>query len=64
MLERYVFDADLILKYRGRLCSSRPKTDIPVTGNDLRSAIDAVIENQEVDPKQYPSAGCNIKWIK
>ena len=60
----YVFDAGLILKYRGRLCPSRPKTDIPVTGKDLRNAIDAVIYNEEVDDKQYPSAGCNIKWLK
>ena len=60
----YVFDADLILQYRGRLCPSRPKTDVPVTGMDLRNAIDAVINNEEVDTKQYPSAGCNIKWLK
>ena len=60
----YVFDGDLILKYRGRLCPSRPKTDVPVTGKDLRKAIDTVLNNEEVDSKQYPSAGCNIKWLK
>ncbi|MCH2020933.1 MAG: thioredoxin family protein [Saprospiraceae bacterium] len=60
----YVFDKDLLLKYRGRFCPSRPKTNIPVTGIDVRNALDAIINHQEVDPKQYPSAGCNIKWLK
>lgn len=62
----YVFDKDLKLRYRGRLCASRPRTEtpIPVTGKDLRAAIDAVIAGQPVAEKQYPSAGCNIKWIK
>jgi len=60
----YVFDADLKLKYRGRLCASRPNTDVPVTGEDLRAAIDAVMTNQPVSEKQYPSAGCGIKWFK
>ncbi len=60
----YLFDGNLVLKYRGRLCASRPKTDVPVTGKDLRAAIDAVLLDSEVDTKQYPSAGCNIKWKK
>jgi peroxiredoxin len=58
----YVFDAQLQLRYRGRLCPSRPKSDTPVTGTDLRQAIDAILENSMVESRQYPSAGCNIKW--
>ena len=60
----YVLDKDLVLQYRGRLCASRPKTDVPVTGKDLRTAIDAILSGEAVDPRQYPSAGCNIKWKK
>lgn len=58
----YVFDADLKLVYRGRLDNSRPKTDIPLTGSDLRAALDAVLAGKSVQEKQYPSMGCNIKW--
>lgn len=58
----YVFDKNLRLVYRGRLDASRPGNDVPLSGSDLRSAIDAVLEGREVPPKQYPSAGCNIKW--
>ena len=58
----YVFDAELKLRYRGRLCPSRPKTDTPVTGSDLRHAIDALLAGKAVESRQYPSAGCNIKW--
>lgn len=58
----YVFDENRKLKYRGRLCPSRPQSDIPVTGSELRSAIDAVLSNGKVNPLQYPSMGCNIKW--
>lgn len=60
----YVFDADLKLRYRGRLCPSRPGSDIPVTGSDLRAAIDALLNKEAVTEQQYPSAGCNIKWLK
>lgn len=60
----YVFDKDLILKYRGRLDDSRPNSGIPLTGKDLRAALDAIISNQNVSEVQYPSAGCNIKWKK
>ena len=52
------------LQYRGRLCPSRPNSDVPVTGEDLRAAIDAVLAGEAVAEKQYPSAGCNIKWKK
>lgn len=58
----YVFDAERKLKYRGRLCPSRPNSDVPVTGEDLRAAIDAVLKDTKVNPIQYPSMGCNIKW--
>jgi peroxiredoxin len=60
----YVFDGEQQLVYRGRLDGSRPNTDIPLTGEDLRAALDAVLAGEEVDAKQYPSAGCNIKWKK
>ena len=58
----YVFDQDLKLAYRGRLDDSRPKNTNPLTGKDLRDAIDAILTGQPVAEKQYPSAGCNIKW--
>ena len=58
----YVFDENLRLAYRGRLDDSRPKTDTPLTWRDLRAALDAVLAGEPVNPKQYPSAGCNIKW--
>ncbi len=58
----YVFDGDRKLAYRGQLDSSRPGNDVPVTGEDLRSAILAVLEGQPVYADQKPSIGCNIKW--
>ena len=58
----FVFDADRKLVYRGQLDDSRPGTDTPVTGADLRAAIDAVLEGKPVDENQRSSAGCNIKW--
>jgi len=58
----YLFDEDLKLKYRGRLDNSKPNSGIPLTGVDLRNAIDAVLNNESVAEKQYPSGGCNIKW--
>jgi hypothetical protein len=58
----YLFDANLRLAYRGQLDGSRPGNDIPVTGVDLRNALDAVLEGQEVSGVQKPSLGCNIKW--
>ena len=60
----YVFDGNLALAYRGRLDGSRPGNDLNLTGDDLRAALDAVLNNEEVDPMQIPSAGCNIKWKK
>ena len=58
----FLFDADNKLAYRGQLDASRPSTDIPVTGEDLRKAINLVLQNQPVDFTQKPSIGCNIKW--
>ena len=57
-----LFDGDRRLVYRGQLDDSRPKNEIPVTGRDLRAAIDAVLEGGEVPTVQRPSLGCNIKW--
>ncbi|MEM6468735.1 MAG: thioredoxin family protein [Planctomycetota bacterium] len=58
----FLFDADLKLVYRGQLDSSRPKTDIPVTGEDLRAALDAVLAGEVPSAEQRASLGCNIKW--
>lgn len=57
----YVFDGDMKLSYRGRLDQSRPGNNVPLSGTDLRHAIDQTIAGKSIDP-QYPSAGCNIKW--
>ncbi len=59
----FVFDSDRTLVYRGQFDSSRPSNSIPVTGSDLRAAVEAVLADQEVSPVQRPSIGCNIKWI-
>jgi len=58
----YLYDEQRRLVYRGQLDDSRPGNGKPVTGRDLRAAIDAVIEGKTVSPQQRPSAGCNIKW--
>jgi len=58
----YVFDADKKLVYRGQLDDSRPESGIPVTGKDLRAALDAAIEGRPPLEEQKPSLGCNIKW--
>ncbi|HTL59519.1 MAG TPA: thioredoxin family protein [Candidatus Limnocylindrales bacterium] len=58
----YLFDQDQRLVYRGQLDDSRPNNGIPVSGKDLRAAIDAVLKGKEVPPEQKPSIGCNIKW--
>lgn len=58
----FVFDDQLKLVYRGRLDESRPKTDTPSDGKDLRKALDSLVKGQPVDSLQYPSIGCNIKW--
>lgn len=58
----FLFDGDQKLVYRGQLDSSRPDSGIPVTGEDLRAALDAVLEGKPVPADQKPSLGCNIKW--
>ncbi len=58
----YLFDTDLKLIYRGQLDDSRPGNSIPVTGHDLRHAINCLIEDKENTLPQKPSIGCNIKW--
>lgn len=60
--EFYVFDEQRKLVYRGQLDNSRRNTDIPVTGNDVRVALDAVLSGGSVNPDQRPSIGCSIKW--
>jgi len=63
----FLFDADLKLVYRGQLDESRPRrgdfgNDTPVTGKDLRAALDAVVKGKRPDTNQRSSIGCNIKW--
>ncbi len=58
----YLFDHDHKLVYRGQLDASRPGNDIPVTGTDLRNAIDDLLEGRPVSENQTPSIGCGIKW--
>jgi|SRR5208282_3484319 len=58
----YLFDADFRLVYRGQYDDSRPGNGVPVTGKDLRAAIDAVLAGVPVAKEQTPSIGCNIKW--
>jgi len=58
----FLFDAARKLAYRGQMDGSRPKNDVPVTGSDLRAAIDAVLAGRAVSATQRPSIGCNIKW--
>jgi peroxiredoxin len=58
----FLFDRHHKLVYRGQLDDSRPGSDIPVTGEDLRAALDLVLDGQPVSEAQKPSIGCNIKW--
>ena len=58
----YLFDAEKKLAYRGQLDPSRPGNDLPVTGSDLRGAIDALLAGRPPRDDQKPSIGCNIKW--
>ena len=60
----FLFDAEKKLVYRGQLDSSRPGNDDPVTGGDLRAALDAVLSGKPVADDQVPSIGCNIKWTR
>jgi thiol-disulfide isomerase/thioredoxin len=58
----FLFDGGRKLVYRGQLDDSRPGNGVPVTGADLRTAIDAVLAGKALDAVQKPSIGCNIKW--
>jgi peroxiredoxin len=58
----FLFDADRKLAYRGQFDSGRPGDDVPVTGRDLRAAIEAVLSDRPVPEDQRPSVGCTIKW--
>ena len=58
----YIFDGEVKLVYRGQLDDSRPHTEIPVTGRDIRSALDKILSDTPVSSEQIPSIGCNIKW--
>jgi peroxiredoxin len=58
----FVFDAQAKLAYRGQFDASRPSNKLPVTGADLRAAVDALLAGKAPSPEQKPSIGCNIKW--
>lgn len=58
----FLFDAERRLVYRGQMDDSRPGNREPITGADLRAALDAVLEDRPVPARQRPSMGCNIKW--
>ena len=59
----YLFDRARTLVYRGQLDDSRPaEPPMPVTGRDMRAAVDAVLAGKPVSPDSGPSVGCNIKW--
>ena len=58
----YLFDGDMRLVYRGQFDASRPGNDVPVTGENLRAAIDDVLAGKAISTDQRPSIGCNIKW--
>ena len=58
----FLFDAGRKLVYRGQFDGSRPGNKLPVTGSDLRAAVDALLAGQPVPSAQQPSIGCNIKW--
>jgi peroxiredoxin len=58
----FLFDADRRLAYRGQLDDSRPGNQEPVSGKDLRAALNALLEGKNISDQQRPSLGCNIKW--
>jgi peroxiredoxin len=60
--DAYLFDGDRRLVYRGQLDDSRPGNGVPVTGGDIRAAVEAVLVGQPVPEDQKPSVGCSIKW--
>jgi len=58
----YLFDDDLRCVYRGRLDGATPKNQLVVSGDELRAALDALLDNRSIVSQQMPSIGCNIKW--
>jgi peroxiredoxin len=58
----FLFDKNKKLIYRGQYDSSRPGNKVPVTGEDLKAAMEALLANSPISPDQIPSVGCNIKW--
>lgn len=60
--EFYVFDAGGKLAYRGQFDEARPKNDVPVTGADVRAAVEALLADRAPSSEQKPSIGCSIKW--
>lgn len=58
----FLFDVEMRLVYRGQLDGARPGNDVPVTGTELREAMDALLYGEEMPQDQLPSMGCNIKW--
>lgn len=58
----YLFDGKMKCVYRGQLDASRPGNMLPVTGKDLREALDALLAGKEIGKAQVPSIGCSIKW--
>jgi len=60
--DNYIFNENLELVYRGQLDNSRPGNGIPVTGKDLRNALQNLLDGNEISQNQKPSIGCNIKW--
>ncbi len=60
--EFYVFDGTGALAYRGQFDEARPKNTVPVSGADLRAAVDALLAGRAPSPEQKPSLGCSIKW--
>ncbi len=61
--EFYLFDANRLLVYRGRFDASRPGNDVPVNGEDLRLALESLLDGKAPLAEQQPSVGCSIKWL-
>jgi thiol-disulfide isomerase/thioredoxin len=57
-----IFDAQLLCVYRGQLDNARPSNHIPLSGSDIRAALDAILQKQPIAQPQRPSIGCSIKW--
>lgn len=60
--DTFVFDGDMKLVYRGQIDGARPGNQVPVTGANLRNALDNLLKGRAVDANQRPSMGCSIKW--